>query len=206
MRFSVKPMLTGMAGPGGTPVTLNDDTAVQTAFTQFTLVAEIHVKIFDLGGPIIGEGPLDAAAGGPAGLGVAGGRAVEIRLHIGEGAACGGVEQDTIGGVAGAAARCRQPIVAGLAIAAEGADAGGGAGIDCGIIPIAFDAKHKGTGLEIGAKRTADHAAIIMHRAGRSQKPSDGVCRPFGIAPAPATIDANIYADPAVNPQHHTNG
>src|SRR5262249_60466041 len=104
-----------------------------------------------------------------------------------------------LAGEAGVAAGCRQPSVGGLAIGAEGADAGGGAGIDCGIIPIAFEAKHKGTGLEIGAKRAADLAAIIMDRAGRSQKPSDGVCRPFGIAPAPATIDADIDAGPVVS-------
>ena len=56
-------------------------------------VAKIDKQIFDLGGPIIGEGPFESGAGGPAGLSVAGGDAVEVCLHIGEGAAGGGIEE-----------------------------------------------------------------------------------------------------------------
>ena len=53
--------------------------------------------------------------------------AVAVRLHIGESATGGEIKQHAIGGIAGAPARRRQPIVASLATAAEGADARGGA-------------------------------------------------------------------------------
>jgi len=91
-------------------------------------IAQIDVEIFDLSRPIIGEGPFDAAAGGPAGLSMGRSHAVEVRLHIGESATGGEIKQHAIGGIA-APARCRQPIVASLATAAEGADARGGAGL-----------------------------------------------------------------------------
>ena len=81
----------------------------------------------------------------------------------------------------------------------------GRAGIDCGIIAIAFDAEHKGAGLEIGAERAADHAAIVAERVGRAGKAGEGVGGIFGIAPAPAAIDANIDAGPVVDRQHRRN-
>jgi len=90
-------------------------------------IAQIDVQIFDLSRPIIGEGPFDAAAGGPAGLSMGRSHAVEVRLHIGESATGGEIKQHAIGGIAGAPARRRQPIVASLATDAEGADARGGA-------------------------------------------------------------------------------
>jgi len=49
--------------------------------------------------------------------------AVEVRLHIGESATGGEIKQHAM------PARRRQPIVASLATAAEGADARGGAGL-----------------------------------------------------------------------------
>src|SRR5262249_38152218 len=107
--------------------------------------------------------------------------------------------------------------VAGLALAAERTNAGCGAGIDCGIVPIAFDAEHKCAGLEIHTQRTADHAAIIAASAGCSWEAwhrlrngveattADAICREFGIAPAPAAIDADIEAGPVVDREHRRN-
>ena len=97
-------------------------------------ITEIDIEIFDLGGPIVGESQFESTAKGPARLGMARGSAVEIRLHIGESAAGRGVDEYTIHGITGVPACRRQPIIAGLAIAAEGADAGGRASIDCGIV------------------------------------------------------------------------
>src|SRR5262249_18646958 len=157
-------------------------------------VAEIDIEIFDLGRPIIGERPLDTAAGSPAGLSVGRLNAVKGSLYVGKRAAPREIEQDAIRGITGAAAHSRQPIVAGLALAAERTNAGCGAGIDCGIVPIAFDAEHKCAGLEIHTQRTADHAAIIAASAGCSWEAwhrlrngveattADGICREFGIA------------------------
>ena len=149
--------------------------AKQVASCTSRCVAKIDVEIFDLGGPVIGKGPIQARARSPAGLGVAGGDAVEIRLDIGEGAAGCRIEQRAIRRITNAAASRRQPIVAGLALAAERTDTGSGAGIDAGIIPMALDAKDKGAGLEIHAERAADNAAIIVGCAACSWKAANGV-------------------------------
>jgi hypothetical protein len=92
-----------------------------------------------------------------------------------------------------------------LALAAEGADAGGGAGIDGGIVPIAFDAEHKRARLEIGAERAADHTAIIATRAGCAGETADSIRCEFGIAPAPAAVDADIDAGPVIDRQYRGN-
>src|SRR6516165_8342024 len=136
------------------------------------------------------------------------GGAIEVRLHIGEGAASREIEQHTIRRITEAAARGRQPVVSGLALAAERTDAGSRAGIDCGIVPVALDAEHKAAGLEISAECAADYAAIIVRTAGCSRKapgPSDSIRGPFGIAPTPAAVDADIDAGPVVDWQQRGN-
>src|SRR5262249_28781239 len=152
-------------------------------------IAEIDIEPLDLGSPTVGKSPFHSGAGGPARLvaGVAG--AIEIRLHIGESAAGSEVQQDAVGGITGAPAHGGEPVIAGLAIAAEVADAGSRPGVNAGIVPVALDAKDKSTGLPIDAERAADDAAIIVHRAGRSGEGVDGVRGVFDIAPAPAAVD-----------------
>src|SRR5262249_51527629 len=129
-------------------------------------VAEIDVEIFDLGSPVIRKGPFNAGPGGPASLGVGGSGAIEVRLHIGEGAAGCQEEQPGVRGITSAPARRRQPVISGLAIAAESADARSGTGIDCGVVPVALNSKHESAGLPIDAQRATDYAAVIASRAG----------------------------------------
>src|SRR5215469_4559682 len=168
-------------------------------------VAEIDIEPLDLGGPAIGKRPLDTGASGPARLvaGVAG--AIEGRLHIGKSAAGGEIQQDAVCCVAGASAHGGEPVIAGLAITAEVADAGSRSGVNGGIVPVALDAKDKSAGLPIDAERAADDAAIIVASPGCATKVADGVRGPFGVAPAPTAVDADIDTGPVVDRQDSRN-
>jgi hypothetical protein len=76
-------------------------------------IAEIDIEPFDFGGPVVGEGPFDTSAAGPARLRVGGRDPIEVRLHIGEGAAGCEEEQRAIRGITGAPAHRCQPVIAG---------------------------------------------------------------------------------------------
>ena len=67
---------------------------------------------------MIGEGALDASAGGPAGLVGALPIGGCVDDDVAEGDATGGVEQDTVGGVAEAGADGGEPVILGFALCA----------------------------------------------------------------------------------------
>ena len=124
--------------------------------------ANVDEEILNLGGPVVGKGPLNAGAGRPASLIVSIGDAVEDGLHVGESATSGAIEQDAVRGITGASAQCRQPVIAGLACPGDIADRGGCAGIDPRPVPIAFDPEDKAAGLPVNAERAAGNAATVI--------------------------------------------
>src|SRR5437763_13553591 len=127
-------------------VVVGDHAAAEAAIH----VAEIHMEIFGLGGPIIGERELDAAAGGPAGAGLAGARkARRAGLDVAESDAAGHVGQEPVERIAGTAAHGGEPIIAG---GATGRTPGrGGAALEVGPVHIAFEAEHRMAELPIDA-------------------------------------------------------
>src|SRR5690348_8079290 len=145
-------------------------------------LAEIGIEVLDLGAPRADDGSFDAAAERPAyaGFGFAAERG--RGLHVAEGGAAGDVRHHATESVADAAARGRQPVVAGFADAAD-ADGVGRAAFDVAPIEVALEAQHHGAHLPVVAERTADHAAIDVE-VGRA----DAENVPGRVAEAPAAV------------------
>src|ERR1700735_4581606 len=134
--------------------------AVQTAVE----LAEIDIKIFDLGRPILGDCTLKPAAERPAGIGgTCRGKARCRGADIAERRTAGDKGHEAIGGIAEAAANRRQPSVAGLT--AERATIV--RAVDVGPIDVTFDAEHRAAPLIIVADGAADEAARNVAVAGR---------------------------------------
>src|ERR1041384_4582700 len=101
--------------------------------------AEIDVEIFDLGAPRTIEGVFEAAADGPAGLGVAGAAdAADVVLDVADGKTAGHVRHEAVNCVAKPAAHGAEPGILGFA----GQAATGAAAFDPTGVDVAFDAEH----------------------------------------------------------------
>ena len=145
---------------------------------------------------MIGEGALDASAGGPAGLvgalPIGGG----VDDDVAEGDATGGVEQDTVGGEADAGADGGEPVILGFALCAICGDggAGGAIAVHPGAVEIALEADHPTTGPPVEARSTANHAATTWERGESGQidpgadSASSRVCRPRESFQAPLPL------------------
>jgi hypothetical protein len=75
------------------------------------------------------------------------------------------------------------------ASATEITDGGRGAGVDSGIIPITFDAKHKRAGLEVGSQCSADDTTVVIGSAGQPGRKSGVGCDgEFAVPPTPPPL------------------
>src|SRR5580704_530440 len=156
-------------------VVVGDAAAIEAAIH----VAEIHMEIFGLGGPIVGERELDAAAGRPAGIGL--GRSREARragLDIADREAARDIRQEPVERIAGAAPNGGEPVVVGTA--AAGATRGGAGALEVRPVDIALEAEHGVAHFPIDAGGTADDPAREVEAAGAV---------PVGGAPTAAAVD-----------------
>ena len=153
--------------------------AATIAVIAHCILRQVDKKVFDLGGPILGERPFQSAADCPAEFRVGLHRqAVQRRLHIRAGATSGAVDEDAVPGVAEARTDRSQPIALGLAAQSgcgriedvrrkkAGAKCTATAAADTLPIKIAFDAEYPCAPLAANTDCSADQATVDVEVAG----------------------------------------
>src|SRR5262245_28745002 len=160
------------------------ETAIETAIE----IAEIDIKVLGLHAHIADHADLEPDAEGPAGVAVAAaGQSRPRRADIPGRKTAGDVGHEAVEGVAEAAARGDQPLVARLA--AGGTQHVRGA-LDPRPVDVAFGAQHDLVDLPVVADGAADKAAGDVERV-------DAV--PPRRTPAAATVDTEIEPRPVVD-------
>src|SRR5262245_32894776 len=165
-------------------VTGRHEAAIETAVE----VAEIDIEVLGLHADVADHADLESDAEGPAGTAVAAaGQARPGRIDVASGEAAGDVGHEAVEGVAEAAARGDEPLVARLA-------AGGAQHVRRALDPrpvdVAFGAEHDLVDLPVVADGAADEAAGDVELV-------DAV--PLRRAPTAAAVDAEIEAGPVVD-------
>ena len=149
--------------------------------------AEIDIEIFELGGPVAGDGEFHAAAERPAGAGAARFRQrIEVRADLAEGKTAGEIRHEAVAGEAEAPARGAEP-----RIFRDAAGARAGRGRAAVVVRPA----------EIGFQAPDPDAVLHVEADGAADQPAGGVeiggaGRPLRVAPDAAAIDAEIDAAP----------
>src|SRR5262249_10284454 len=146
------------------------------------------VKILGLAGPVAPQRHFEAAAGGPAGIGVSlAWLAWHARLDVAEGEAAGHVGHDPVEAEPKPAAHGGEPGNLGLAarrtVSVRGA-------LDVAPVEIAFEAVDELSGLPVEAEGAAGESALDVEIPSRV---------PFGSAPGEAAVRTEIEPGPVVD-------